>query len=271
MTFARLSIFLACAVAALLFVAGGLRADEKADKEEQAKAERVVKEFLDDKKVTAPPMPITDEAVTKAFPGSHVFSLVFPQFPVARVPPEPFKSQNLFIVPKDGKLVHLTDTKGLEKFFKDDLKAVKDDDAAKQAAQAWLLLSVTFQQDGFFKFSVPKDSLKVAEEKGEKKASGKADVKDGGKGDLTATLTFDDKGKLTKTAEENAIKPGPRPICQATKLLDADPIVRRMAEQDILFMGRACKEYLDEQRAKASPELKQAIDRIWKRIVDERW
>ena len=73
----------------------------------------------------------------------------------------------MFAVPKDGKLVHLTDTKGLETFFKDNLKGVKDDDGAKRAVQAWLVLSQTFRQDGFFKFSVPKDDLKVAEEKGD--------------------------------------------------------------------------------------------------------
>ena len=41
-----------------------------------------------------------------------------------------------------------------------------------------------------------------------------------------------------------------------------------MAEQDLLIMGRAAKPYLDEQRAKASPALQQAIDRIWQRILD---
>ena len=44
-----------------------------------------------------------------------------------------------------------------------------------------------------------------------------------------------------------------------------------MAEQDILVMGRPAKGYLDEQRAKAKPELKAAIDHIWKRIVDGGW
>jgi len=34
-------------------------------------------------------------------------------------------------------------------------------------------------------------------------------------------------------------------------------------------MGRSAKTYLDEQRAKAGPKLKKAIDRIWQRIVDE--
>jgi hypothetical protein len=71
--------------------------------------------------------------------------------------------------------------------------------------------------------------------------------------------------------ETNTVKAGVRPICQATKLLDPDPLVRRMAEKDILVMGRAAKEYLDEQRAKAPAELRQTIDRIRKRIADEGW
>jgi hypothetical protein len=253
------------ACAALLLAAGRLPA------EDSAKAEKAVKDFLADKKADAPVTPVTDDALTKLFPGTSFCAVVFRQYPVARVAPEPFKAQNVFAVSKDGKLVHLTDAKGLEGYFKDNLKGVKDDDGAKLAAQAWLALSQTFRQDGFYKFSVPKDDLKATEEKGERKASGKLVVTQGGKGDLTATLTFDDKGKLAKVAEESAIKPGVRPICQATKLLDADPLVRRMAEQDILVMGRSCKDYLDEQRGKASPELCREIDRVWKRIVEEGW
>jgi hypothetical protein len=44
-----------------------------------------------------------------------------------------------------------------------------------------------------------------------------------------------------------------------------------MAEKDILVMGRSARPYLDEQRAKASPDLRKAIDRVWRRIVDEGW
>jgi hypothetical protein len=262
--FARISITAACAAAALLAV-GTLRAEDQ--KEDQAKAEKTVKDFLAEKKIEAPVTPITDEALATAFPDNHFFAVVFRQYPVARIAPEPLHSQNVFVVSKDGKMVHLTDTKGLEKFFKDNLKAVQDDDAAKQAAGAWLTLTQTFQQDGFFQFAVPKDDLKGTKEK----ASGKVTVAQGGKGGLVATLAFDDKGKLAKVTEENGIKPGVRPICQATKLLDPDGLVRRMAEQDLLVMGRACKDYLDEQQAKASPELRKAIDRVWQRIVNEGW
>ena len=91
----------------------------------------------------------------------------------------------------------------------------------------------------------------------------------GGNGEITAKLTFDPNGKFQSAEEKVNLKPGPRPICQATKLLDGDAIVRRMAERDLLIMGRAAKPYLDEQRAKASPELQRAIDAIWRQIQDE--
>jgi hypothetical protein len=62
---------------------------------------------------------------------------------------------------------------------------------------------------------------------------------------------------------------GQRVGVQATKLLDPDPIVRRMAEQDLLVMGRATKPYLDQVRARVRPKLQLAIDRMWERIVRE--
>jgi hypothetical protein len=83
------------------------------------------------------------------------------------------------------------------------------------------------------------------------------------------TMNFSVWGTFVDVRESSTVRPGVRPICQATKLLDRDPVVRRMAEQDILVMGRMAKPYLDEIRAKAKPKLKQAIDGIWRRIVDE--
>ena len=38
-----------------------------------------------------------------------------------------------------------------------------------------------------------------------------------------------------------------------------------------LVMGRAAHDYLAAQRAKAAPRQRRAIDRIWKRILDEGW
>jgi hypothetical protein len=36
-------------------------------------------------------------------------------------------------------------------------------------------------------------------------------------------------------------------------------------------MGLAAREYLDEQRAQAGPELRRAIDRLWQRIQKNGW
>jgi hypothetical protein len=84
-------------------------------------------------------------------------------------------------------------------------------------------------------------------------------------------VLFDKEGKLAKVNEKAAIRPGPRPICQATKLLDADPIVRRIAEQDLLIMGLSSRDYLMERRERASPELREAIDRVWLQIQKNGW
>ena len=54
--------------------------------------------------------------------------MLFPQYPVARVAPEPLKSSNVVAVPKkkDGKPVPITDVKELEKFFKENARPVKN-------------------------------------------------------------------------------------------------------------------------------------------------
>jgi hypothetical protein len=127
-----------------------------------------------------------------------------------------------------------------------------------------------FSQDGFYTFGDAYVRVTTFAD-GSLQVSGRVRVTAGGKGHIRATLDFDSNGCLKEVSEVRRVCPGVRPICQATKLLDPDPLVRRMAEQDILVMGTAAKGYLDEQRAKARPELQKAIDRIWKRIVDEEW
>jgi hypothetical protein len=112
------------------------------------------------------------------------------------------------------------------------------------------------------------DSTKASGKDGNFVASTKAVVMKGGNGEINVELAYEG-GKLTKATIEAKLKPGVRPICQATKLLDPDPLVRAIAEQDLLCIGRAGRPYLDEQRARASPELQRAIDRLWERICQE--
>ncbi len=236
--------------------------------EEVARAVKVVQEDEKLKGRGAIITAIEDPAVGKVLP-EHVFvAVMFRQYPVGRVPPEGLKASNVFAVDRDGKVTVLTDAGELEKFFRANLAPAREDDQLKEDAHAWIRLAQQFRQDGFFKFALLDKATQVKAEDGGKTVSALVTAMQGGSGTLGATLTFDEAGKLTRVAEENKLRSGPRPICQATKLLDPDPIVRRMAEQDLLIMGTAARPYLDEQRARATPELRQAIDRLWQRIVD---
>jgi hypothetical protein len=246
-------------------------AKAKAPKVDVEKAETAVKERLAKLKGSYGTVSLLkkETALERAFPGRAFFFVLFRQYPVGRVPPAGLKSANLFVYSADGKIQVITDTKGLEKLFKDHLPAAKTDARLKEAARAWLTLSQQLKQDGFFTFAWEDDSAKVGKGEDGKTASGKVTVMRGGSGTLGAKLTFNSSGKLKSVSEENKLRAGPRPRCHATKLLDKDPVVRAIVEQDLLVMGRAVKPYLDEQRAKASPALRKAIDRIWKRILEQ--
>jgi len=262
----RIRLAGALAVFALFVATGSIQAADAKD------AEKGVRNYL--KELNAfgyQIILIKDEAVATAFPNRCVFAVRFQQYPVGIAPPKGLSSSNVFIV-NEGKIeAVIIDSKGLQNYFLNTLAAVEKEEQAKNAVRAWLRLSQELVQDGFYQFGKPQDLGCTVAKDGTRTASGTVVVRAGGRGEINVFLTFGPNGVLAKIAEAVTVKPGIRPICQATKLLDPDPIVRKMAERDILVMGQAAKEYLDEQRAKASPELQKAIDQIWKRILDEGW
>jgi hypothetical protein len=213
---------------------------------------------------------LSHDALSRTFPDYLFFSVLYRQYPVARLVPPPLKGANLFIVPSaEGKLRLVTEIKELECFFRDALKPVRGADRAMDVVKAWLQLSPVLLQDGYYIFSLMEDSARVTDENNGMKATGRSVVMMGGNGTVDVTAVFDEAGKLTGVDQAAKIRRGPRPICQALKLLDPDAIVRRMAEEDLLVIGSAAKSYLDEARGKASPELQEAIDRVWERIREE--
>jgi hypothetical protein len=138
---------------------------------------------------------------------------------------------------------------------------------AEDAARTWLRLSGELKQDLFYQFSAAEVLFERREDSA--RVKGRTTVDAGGKGWIEVVLTLGAAGSFLEAVERSALQQGIRPICQATKLLDPDPVVRRMAEQDLLVMGRAAKPYLDQVRANAGPKLRQAIDRLWQRILVE--
>jgi hypothetical protein len=214
--------------------------------------------------------PQTAAAVKQVFPDHRMVIVRFRIYPVARIMPEGLNASNVFAVTKDGKIEHLKDVKTMQKFFKDHHPAAKTEKDAKAVLGAWMTLTQEFHQDGMFKFEIQDKQFAVAQDVG-LNSRGRLIVMAGGNGDLIAELDYDKDGKLAKVNEKSTIRPGPRPICQATKLLDADPIVRRIAEQDLLIMGLSARDYLMEQRDRATPELRDAIDRLWRQMQKNGW
>lgn len=208
--------------------------------------------------------PIADDSLGKLFPKHFFMAVLYPQFPIGREAPKPLREANVLVAPVgEGKVIPLTEAKELEKFFKDTLPAKAE---GEMVGKAWVRLAQEIVTDGFYQFKAPTAA------KGSKEGifSAKVEVNPAGgnKGHLEGEIELKD-GKLVRAVLTSKLIPGPRPICQSTKLLDPDPIVRRMAEDSIRIMGRACFPYLDEQRAKSTPDLQKAIDRMKQRILDE--
>jgi hypothetical protein len=208
-----------------------------------------------------------EKALAKLFPDHQFVAVRFRQFPLPQPQPEGLGLGAAGVVAVKGdKLEYLKDVKALAKFFEDHQTKVQGEDGARQALRAWLALTQEYHQDGFYRFEILAKDFAV-EDSGQT-IRGRAIVMQGGNGELAVTLKFKD-GKLAKIDETAKIQMGVRPICQATKLVDPDPIVRKMAEQGLLIMGRSAGPYLMEQRRQARPELRDAIDRIW-RLIQER-
>ncbi len=253
------------ALLAILTLVPAVRADDVTDAEAKLKEYLLGIKGAEAGRVSS----LTADGMKETFPDHVLFAHVIPQFPLAREAPAPLKHANVIAIPKkDGKPVLITDAKELEKFFKENARAVKKAEEVGAAASAWLRAAAELSQDGYFKFTV-----KVGPGKTEGNTftmTGEAPVapSNGDKGGVKATLTFKD-GKLATAETKVDLKAGMRPRCQATKLLDPDPIVRLMAEDSLRVMGSSANHYLAEQYAKASPALREAIERIRAKSVAE--
>jgi hypothetical protein len=127
-------------------------------------------------------------------------------------------------------------------------------DTVDTALSSYLVLGQEFVQDGFYTFEIDtKGFVAAGEGKSISTAKGRAIAMKGGNGEILVEMKLDNQGKVAEaTFDRSKLKQGPRPICQATKLLDGDAVVRRMDEQDLLCMGLAARNYLMEQREVAN-------------------
>jgi hypothetical protein len=235
----------------------------------KADDQQLVEDYLKNRGLSgAVVRPITDDYVGRTFPNFSFFGVIFRQYPVAMLCPQTqdLKCSNVFFV-KDGQIDFASTIPDLNFFFAAELAPAPSKEAATDAASTWLRFSEELKQDLFYTFSPPEITYMPREDM--TTVRGHAAVISGGEGHIEMVMTLGNAGSFVQVYEKGALRQGVRPICQATKLLDRDPIVRRMAEQDLLVMGRAARLYMEQVRATARPKLQRAIDRVWQRILDE--
>jgi hypothetical protein len=148
--------------------------------------------------------PVTDPYVTNTFPDIAFFGVFFRQYPVAIRPPDGLVSSNLFYV-QNNKVAYLTEPSQLMDFFFSQLGPIPTKKGIRDAGRSWLRLSEEFTQDQFYTFSKPHVSAQ------RNCATGMVVVKNGGTGQLIATLTFDDSGQLVDIEESRDVVRGRRP------------------------------------------------------------
>jgi hypothetical protein len=207
----------------------------------------------------------------QSFPKQLWYVLRFPQWPVSISPPAGLASNNLLIYTPDKPLRTISDSQQLQAYFQTNAHPPGTADGAATILKVWLSLSAELAQDGMFEFSVPIVESSTPSSTGGFAARGRINVvaKSGDLGAMSGQVLVDVNGKVLSATVESTLQSGMRPICQATKLLDPDPIVRKMAERDLLVMGRSAQAYLFMQREQATPALRDRIDHIWRQIVAE--
>lgn len=192
------------------------------------------------------------------------------EFPVAFAPNPPLVQRNVFLV-RNGKAEHFKSREAMRKSFVAGLPPVAEQDLTAICTE-YAFASAHFSQDGMFQFVVDPKRFTAKKLNGDQAivtATIPVVEKGGDKGKLVDVFTFTKVGtkfQLKSVDEKDTIQPGIRPVCQCTLLLDKNPIVRKIAERDLLVMGKDAFPYMREQMAIASPELKIEIERVWKRI-----
>jgi hypothetical protein len=205
-------------------------------------------------------MAIDDPDVKAAFSTLTFFELIFQQYPVAHYN-KGFSASNILGVDTTGQVLCYTSPAGLEAFFRQ-VPPVHTTAEAESVTRAWLRLSEVYDKGAWIQYESPRVSALLVDGHLESRGTAKVVPKSGDRGALDVELVFDPTGHVVHSREQRTAQPGIRPKCQATKLLDKDPIVRLMAEQDILVMGVRCRPYLLQIRSRSSKPLQRAIDRM---------
>ena len=148
MTARTAPVLIACVLTSLVACVATAYGPQRGDSATDARGRQLVHETL-----AALPgaergqlVPLGDPTLARVFPGHLWYVLRFRQYPVALMPPDPLKANNLFVVKPDGSVGALTDASSREAFFRSTLAPVTTQVEAKDATRAWLRLVEELQR-----------------------------------------------------------------------------------------------------------------------------
>ncbi len=170
------------------------------------------------------PVLITDAVVARAVPGYSWYFAYYPGYWGGAYPspdvlrdfevPAPLSTENLFAVDKAGKFTLLTDREKLKGFVLAHAVPATTQPALENAVSAWLRLTECFVERQLYRFNPPGDfTVEAGNINTVVSGTAKVEPTPFQHGAITATLTFDERGRLTEIVEadnlQNNLPPPP--------------------------------------------------------------
>lgn len=154
---------------------------------------------------------VADPAVRKVLPDQTFYVVCFyKDFPRPGLLPPELELKNLIRVGSDGHVERFTSLKALEDYLKKHLPSATDEKQVRNAAVAALRLAEGFHQDGHYTFEAGNHGPSATRRNDRWETQAEAKVVGGGRGNITASVSYEPSGKVQGVKLSGQIVSGPR-------------------------------------------------------------
>jgi hypothetical protein len=205
----RLAIFFT-AVALTVIRTGGQTPNGE-DQKSRAKLNSWLADTMKDMQTRIEPkvIPIMDETIRQFFPGSHFYAVYLPRWPRAVIPPKQLSLETLICVSGDGVVEPIRNRDELRAFLARKLAGVTNEDRARNAALASLLLATAGAKSGPYQLKSP--DIQVTSEGTHIIGNARASVHEPSRGNIDVRVEFGPDGRTTPNdiKIQSSTKPAP--------------------------------------------------------------
>ncbi len=154
---------------------------------------------------------IDSQPVRQVFPKDDFYGVYMPRWPRAVTPPEGLSYETIVVLRNNESVEALRGDDELRSFLASSLTKITDEDAARAVVEAALVLAAYGSPSGPYEMKEPVVSIVRRNEN--IVATGQAEVREAGRGNIKITLEFNANGNTDFKAITiaNSIRPGPPP------------------------------------------------------------